>query len=519
MLLLSRIYSGFSSTMNPNKWHSWILLLFLFRLPFIYYQVYVKGLPLDVCVVQRYDVSSYVCPVENFLAYGRWEPSLRLPGYSLIYLIFRVFLPMWYALFAMIIFQSIVGCITAYLLSKTIYEISKSIILFFGLIFLLGLNVYVLFWEGNILTDSLSANFIGISLYFTWQHYHKRANRFLFYSGLFLGWSAFMRPANVVAFPFYIPVLMLSNNIRSYHFWKKILIFLLPYGVLMSSFQVAHYIYRGELYRARYFDVYEHPYARKLLIVHGSLCWPNMEVYLSPIKGKKCSIFFRQVGVFGDSIVKIKSSEYIASYHNPEIFEDCFGNKESDPVAKYLSKCICTSTFNIDSIKTIREDLQKIAYANEKNIDSLSTALYHKISRYIESVKRERPMYYYITSRIKSFILLITSGQAHFRGHTSLPQVPWLPILLTFHTVPMILYFVFLIISIIVCLKSKNIPILTFLILTLAGTGIVFSYIFVSLPQVRYLTSAYPYIFWGLAVEIHLLYEYFINRKKINQVL
>ena len=60
---------------------------------------------------------------------------------------------------------------------------------------------------------------------------------------------------------------------------------------------------------------------------------------------------------------------------------------------------------------------------------------------------------------------------------------------------------------------------LSFLILTLAGLGIIFSYIFISLPQVRYLVSAYPYIFWGLAVEIHLLHEYFINRKSTNQAL
>jgi len=505
--------------MGPDKWYRWIFFLFLFRIPFIYYQVYVKGLPLDACIIQRYDVSSYVCPVENFFAYGRWEPSLRLPGYSLIYLIFRVFLPMWYALFAMIVFQSLVGCITTYLLSKTIYELSKSIILFFGLIFLLGLNVYVIFWEGNILTDSLSANFIGISLYFMWQYSHKRANRFLFYSGLFLGWSAFMRPANFLAFPFYIPVIIQRNNIRSSYFWKNLFIFSLPYGVLMLSFQITYYISKGELYRPKYFDVYEHPYAQKLLIIHGSICWPNIEANLFPAKGKNCSIFFGQVGVFGDSIIKIKSGEYIGSCHNPDIFEDCFGDKESDPVTKYLSKCICTSTFNIDSIRTIRDDLRKIAYANEKNIDSLSAALHHKISRYIESIKRERPIYYYITSRIKSFILLIVSGQAHFRGHTSFPQVPWLPILLTFHTVPIALYFFLFIICIFLCLKTNNNSILNFLILTLAGTGIIFSYIFVSLPQVRYLASAYPYIFWGLAIEIHILHEYFINRKKANQVL
>ncbi len=518
MSFLSKVYSRFSSVMGPDKWYMWIFFLFLFRIPFIYYQVYVKSLPLDACIVQRYDVSSYVCPVENFIAWGRWEPSIRLPGYSLIYLIFRIFLPMWHALFAMIIFQSLVGCITAYLLSKSVYEISKSKALFFILICLLGLNIYVLFWEGNILTDSLSANFIGISLYFISQYSYKRATVFLLYSGLFLGWSAFMRPANVLAFPFYIPLIMQLSNIRS-SLWKNLFIFSLPYGLFMLSFQVTHYIYKGELYRPRYFDIYEHPYAKKLLIVHGSICWPNMEINLFPAKGQNCSIFFGQVGVFGDSIVKIKSSEYISSCHNPNIFEDCFGDKEADPVTKYLSKCICTSIFSIDSIRAIRYDLQKIAYANEKNIDSLSAALNHKISRYIESVKRERPVYYYITSRIKSFILLITNGQAHFRGHTSFPQVPWLPILLTFHTIPITLYLILFAVSIFVCLKTKNNLMLSFLVLTLAGPGIIFSYIFISLPQVRYLVSAYPYVFWGLAVEIHLLHEYFINRKSTNQAL
>ncbi len=149
MSFLSKVYSSFSSVMGPDKWYRWIFFLFLFRTPFIYYQVYVKGLPLDACIVQRYDVSSYVCPVENFIAWGRWEPSIRLPGYSLIYLIFRIFLPMWHALFAMIIFQSLVGCITAYLLSRSVYEISKSRILFFTLICLLVLMF--MFYFGRVI--------------------------------------------------------------------------------------------------------------------------------------------------------------------------------------------------------------------------------------------------------------------------------------------------------------------------------------------------------------------------------
>jgi len=73
---------------------------------------------------------------------------------------------MWHALLGMIILQVIVGCIASYLLSISIYNMTRSKYLFMLLFLLFGLNKYTMYYDGMILTDSLSQNLIAISIYF-----------------------------------------------------------------------------------------------------------------------------------------------------------------------------------------------------------------------------------------------------------------------------------------------------------------------------------------------------------------
>jgi len=166
MKFLMQVCNRFLGRLDPHKWYWWILILILFRPPVVYLQTHSK-IPVDACEEYQQDVSDYICPVENFLTYGRWEqPTPRLPGYSLIYLVFRSLLPMWHALLGMIILQVIVGCIASYLLSISIYNMTRSKYLFMLLFLLFGLNKYTMYYDGMILTDSLSQNLIAISIYF-----------------------------------------------------------------------------------------------------------------------------------------------------------------------------------------------------------------------------------------------------------------------------------------------------------------------------------------------------------------
>jgi hypothetical protein len=295
MKFLMQVCNRFLGRLDPHKWYWWILILILFRVPIVYLQTYVE-IPVDACERYRADMSDYICPAENFLTYGRWEqPTPRLPGYSLIYLVFRSLLPMWHALLGMIILQVIVGCIASYLLSISIYNMTRSKYLFMLLFLLFGLNKYTMFYDSLILTDSLSQNFIAISIYFFSHYYLTEKRSYLFYSGLFLGWSAFMRPANVFAFPFGVLALFLLRSNNFGRFIKNAFAYCISYCVIITSFFAIYSLSTGEIFKLGYQRHFNHDYMKKIFTIHGSICYPNTKIrILLEVDYSKCNALFYQ---------------------------------------------------------------------------------------------------------------------------------------------------------------------------------------------------------------------------------
>jgi hypothetical protein len=507
MKFLVQAYSRFLGRLDPHKWYWWILVLILFRAPVVYLQTYEK-VPVDACEKYRYDMSDYICPVENFLTYGRWEPTLRLPGYSLIYLVFRTLLPMWYALLGIIILQVIVGCIASYLLSISIYNTTKSKHLFLLLFLLFGLNKYMIFYDGYVITDSLSQNFIAISIYFFSQYYLTEKRSYLFYSGLFLGWSAFMRPANVFAFPFAILALFLPKANNLSRFIKNAFAYSISYCVLITSFFAIYYLSTGEIFKLRFQRHFNHDYMKKIFTIHGSICYPNTKIrILLEVDGSKCNGIFYQIGVFGDTEVKKGSGYYVLLSHPYKKYTGCLPIPPQDIVKDYLNSCKYTSKFTVDSLMLVRDILLRMPYSDEKQFDSLMNVLNKKLDIYIESVKEEYPVYFYFTSRVKVLMHLILGEQGITAGKSLIIRYIAFSIVILFHTLPLSLYLILFPIASLLCIRKKEQKFLGLLILTLSGISIVLSYTFASTPQVRYLASAYPYMLWGLAIEIYCIYK------------
>lgn len=509
MKFLVQAYNRFLGRLDPHKWYWWILVLILFRAPIVYLQTYV-GIPVDTC--ERYpffDASDYICPVENFLAYGRWEPTLRLPGYSLIYLLFRSLLPMWHALLGMIILQVIVGCIASYLLSISIYNMTRSKYLFMLLFLLFGLNKYTMFYDGRILTDSLSQNLIAISIYFFSQYYLTEKRSYLFYSGLFLGWSAFMRPVNVFAFPFGILALFLLRSNNFGRFIKNAFAYSISYCVIIISFFAIYYLSTGEMYKLRYQRHLDHDYMKKIFTIYGNICYPNTKIRIFlEIDFTKCAPFFYLFGVFGDgTIVKKGSGYYVLLSHPYKRYTGCLPIPPQDIVKEYLNSCKYTSKFTIDSLILVRDILVRMTYSDEKQFDSLMKILNNKLDIYIESVKEEYPIYFYFTSRIKALMHLVLGGQGISAGRSLIIRYVAFSVVILFHTLPLSLYLILFPIASLLCIRKKEQKFLSLLILTLSSISIVLSCTFASTPQVRYLASGYPYMIWGLAIEIYCIYK------------
>jgi hypothetical protein len=416
---------------------------------------------------------------------------------------------MWYALLGMIILQVIVGCIASYLLSISIYNVTRSKYLFMLLFLLFGLNKYTMYYDNWILTDSLSQNLIAISIYFFSRYYLTEKGSYLFYSGLFLGWSAFMRPANVFAFPLAILALFLliSNNFG--RFIKNAFAYSISYCVLITSFFAIYYLSTGEIYRLRYQRHLDHDYMKKIFTIHGNICYPNTKIRIFlEIDFTKCSPHFYLFGVFADGTeVKKGSGYYVLLSHPYKRYTGCLPIPPQDIVKEYLNSCKYTSKFTVDSLMLVRDILLRMTYSDEKQFDSLMKILNKKLDIYIESVKEEYPVYFYFTSRVKALMHLILGEQGISAGKSLIIRYVAFSIVILFHTLPLSLYLILFPIASLLCIRKKEQKFLSLLILTLSGISIVLSYTFASTPQVRYLASGYPYMLWGLAIEICCIYK------------
>jgi 4-amino-4-deoxy-L-arabinose transferase-like glycosyltransferase len=197
-----------------------------------------------------------------------------------------------------------------------------------------GLNPYITRLDITPYADALSTYFVSISIYLITEYMIKQNKSLLIYSGLLLGWSAFMRPANIVLFiPSSIALLLLIKESNVIKKIKTALLFLYPFTIIMTSFCLYYYIETGELFRIRYHEPYDHPYAGKIQLVHGLPCYPNTDFSLKYPCG--CSFGFRTMG-FADTFIVRRGVRYPAASY---IYNFCFYRDAKDPLRAFLSKC------------------------------------------------------------------------------------------------------------------------------------------------------------------------------------
>jgi hypothetical protein len=376
-----------------------------------------------------------------------------------------------------------------------------------------GLNPYVTKVDTAPTADALSNYLVSISIYLITEYMIKQNKSLLIYSGLALAWSAFMRPANVVLFiPSSIALLLLikeSNIVRKI---KTALLFLCPVTIIMTSFYLLYYIETGELFRIRYHQSYDHPYARKLQLINGLLCYPNTDFSLN--YSPNCDWASRPLG-FVDTFIVRGGVKYPAASYIPK---PCFYSDAKDPLRTFFSKCPQTTKFNIDSLMAIRELAHAAVKASDEEFYKIIKLMDKKLEEYIQSVKKEKFIDYYLTYRVKAYIHLITdSGKyEHTPTHVGLGYVIRVLSIILFHSAPQIIALILLLPSITISIISKNKLLLASALLTTSSITLALAYISVGLSnQARYLLSGLPYICWGIGVMTYFLYTYTKEKTKL----
>jgi hypothetical protein len=313
-----------------------------------------------------------------------------------------------------------------------------------------------------------------------------------------------MRPANIVLFiPSSMALLLLIKESNVIKKIKTALLFLYPVTIIMTSFYLYYYIETGELFRIKYHQAIDHPYARKILLVHGLLCYPNTDFSLkcSP----SCDFASRTMG-FIDTVIHRRAVEYPAAAYIPK---SCFYSDAKDPLRAFLSKCPQTTKFNTDSLMAIRELAHAAVKANDEEFYKIIEIIDQKLDEYIQSVKKEKFIDYYLMLRIKAYIHLITDSIKYEHPFSDFGYVVGVLIMILFHSVPQVMALVLLAPSIIISIISRNKLLLASALLTTSSIILALAYISVGLStQPRYLLSGLPYICWGIGVMTHFLYTY-----------
>jgi hypothetical protein len=523
---LRKIFSYIFSLINPKKWYLWIVINLVFRFALAYFYPWFDYLHIllhpdehpefEYCFLKECcscNICDYLCPAETLLTWGCFGPhTTRLPGYAIIYLLFRLFLPTLYAMISMAILHIMIGAIASYLLAKAVYIVSYSKTLFLFTFIMYGLNFYVTRLDITPYADALSTYFVSISIYLITEYIIKQKKSLLIYSGLLLGWSAFMRPANIVLFiPSSIALLLLIKESNVIKKIKTALLFLYPVTIIMTSFYLYYYFETGELFRIKYHRHHDHPYARKLRLVHGLLCYPNTDFSLK--YPPDCSFGSLTMG-FIDTFISRRGAHYPAAAYIPNL---CFYSDAKDPFRAYFSKCPQTTKFNTDSLMAIRELAHAAVKANDEEFYKIIKTIDQKLSEYIQSVKKENFIDYYLTCRIKAYIHLITDSikYEHTPTYSDFGYVIIVLIMILFHSTPQVMALILLIPSIIISIISRNKLLLASALLTTSSIILALAYISVGLSnQPRYILSGLPYICWGVGVMTYFLRIY--TKEKIK---
>jgi len=159
----------------------------------------------------------------------------------------------------------------------------------------------------------------------------------------------------------------------------------------------------------------------------------------------------------------------------------------------------------------IRELAHAAVKANDEEFYKIIKIIDQKLGEYIQSVKKENFIDYYLTRRIKAYIHLITDSIKYEQipTYSDFGYVIGVLIMILFHITPQVMALILLIPSIIISIASRNKLLLVSALLTTSSIILALAYISVGLSnQPRYLLSGLPYVCWGIGVMTHFLYAY-----------
>lgn len=319
------------------------------------------------------DTDSYVVPINHWLAHGVYKPDFRMPGYGVVFMFFRLVFTTPNACNALIILQFLLASVTVYYLALAARNIFHNDTVFYISFYLYLISNFPNFFDGFILTESLTTSFIIFSVFFFTKYFSSKKILYLFLSSVFLGWAIFMRPGFSILLPVFALVIIFQRRSDIFKNIKYGILFLLPFTVFDGMWTYRNYREFHKIIPLSYIGNY-----------------PNIAAsYLEPM------FYFVQSWGGGYSFTN--------NVVDLDWFDYTYGGRIKPTHIDSLPDNIYTSKYNKDSLlhlKKLIQGLQNPAI-DSNTANAYQRELIRKFKMYQKSFKDEKPFVYYVLTPIK----------------------------------------------------------------------------------------------------------------------
>lgn len=351
------------------------------------------------------DTWMYTSPIDNLIENRGYFPDFRMPGYGIIYFLFRLIFSKVMALNLVVITQVLLSAISVYLLALIVKDIFNSVTLFYVSFYAYLFSTYVSIYDIWIQSDSPAIACSIFSLYCFVRGIKKVSYISLFLSGLFLTWCVFIRPVYsplFVFFGFTLMVIYIRKKFSYSRIFKSIFLFILVFVLIDGAWMVRNYkIYKYIIPLQRFVE----PATEEPRFKNDKLAMSLFE-FLESWGGDR---------LWWNPKADINWFEYI----------DIADNIKRQVRDIQFPTYIYTSKFNYSDLEIVKH---YIACSKDESLprderEKYSRLATERLNDFTTSIKREKPYVYYVLApllRLKKFLFHSGTYNLFRRPYTEL---------------------------------------------------------------------------------------------------
>jgi len=484
---------------SPSDWKFWIFLVLLVKgIIFYIWCIHPTVIPSGGLKGFWGDFSQdrgYIIPIDNLLKYGMYGSPDRLPGYGIIYYVFRLFLSQPVACNVIILLQYIALSVSIYCLALLVKYLLQKDFLFYGVFYFSLVFPLVDTYNVFVIPESFTASFLVFSAYFFVRYFQELKLKHLIISGIFCGYVFLLKPVYLFLLVFYAAILLFKQFRQ-----LKLKAILVNITTFVSFFVVCEgaWIIRNYITEHKFIPLTKH-----IWVVEETRPQYMPMIYFEEAWGGD---FWR----WGNRVTPYNWLE-----HQGQV-----DNHDSVPAYAYTAKFNRDSLIGVRTLLIALEDTTGTLSTDKKQIYRDEVA--RKMHTYTESIIHDKPKVYYITAnekRLKDLML----------GNFALSSIPDYSATseIKMHLMNRIIYFLrlnyawriayFLIIMLsilgmlLLIIKSLN-DILVLIIPFIPLYTILIHVFVMKIALNRYLIPAYPFL---IACAIYALYWLYTQTGKL----